>query len=267
MRSRFFLTTLVVITFSLAQAHEFWLQPRKYKFKPGEEMKVDFMVGENFTGEFWDLTVHKVEKAEMYCTGMNKNLLKDIKNSKGTNLIYKFDKEGTHLFSMESNFASIELEGAKFNDYLREDGMDEILDTRTKAQELNKPAKEFYKRFAKLLVQSGAKTDESYKRRLGFRYEIFPMVNPYTLKVGDYLDCRVMWEGKPAPHALVKVWSHIGNRIFLQNIYTENDGTIKFPISGSGPWMISAVKMIQSEMEGADYQSFWSSLVFAIEPQ
>ena len=79
------------------------------------------------------------------------------------------------------------------------------------------------------------------------------------------VDCRVMWEGKPEPHAMVKVWSLVGNRIFLQNIYTENDGTIRFPISSYGPWMVSSVKMIPSEKEGADYQSLWASIVFEIK--
>jgi hypothetical protein len=56
----------------------------------------------------------------------------------------------------------------------------------------------------------------------------------------------------------------VGNRIFLQNIYTEKDGTIRFPVSSPGPWMVSAVKMIPSEREGADYMSHWASLVFEV---
>lgn len=264
--SRNITTTLILFTtISLATAHEFWLQPKKYRYKTGEEMKVDFMVGENFTGEFWDLNRHKVEKLEMHAGAIVKNLLKDVKPTAGNNLGYKFDKEGTHLLGMESNNAFIEMEADKFNDYLREDGIENILEERTKSNQLNKPSKEFYKRFAKLLLQSGSKTDETFRKRMGFRYEIMPLANPYLLKSGDYLECRVLWDGKPAPHTLVKVWSHIGNRSFLQDIYTENDGTIKFPISNNGPWMVSAVKMIHSENEGADYQSLWTSLVFGIE--
>jgi hypothetical protein len=48
-------------------------------------------------------------------------------------------------------------------------------------------------------------------------------------------------------------------------MYTEKDGTVKFPLSSKGPWMVSTVKMIPSEKEGADYQSMWSNLVFEIE--
>ena len=267
MTKKILATLTVCLALSIVQAHEFWLQPKMYRFVVGDEMKVDFMVGENFTGEFWDLNRHKVEKVEIFSNGVTKNLLKDVKSTAGNNLIYKFDKPGTHVLSLESNTAYIELEGEKFNAYLQEDGLEEILDARTNSKTLDKPSKEFYKRFAKLIVQSGTTLDESYRRRMGFRYEIIPLANPYSLKVGDYLECRVLWEGKVAAHSLVKVWSHISGRIFLQNIYTENDGTIKFPISSSGPWMVSAVKMISSEVAGADYQSFWASLVFGIDPK
>jgi uncharacterized GH25 family protein len=259
------LTISICLIMAIGQAHEFWLQSAKFRYTVGETMTVDFKVGENFTGEFWDLSVHKVEKAEMHFPGGVTPLKEAVKPTKGKNLSYKFAKAGTHILALQSNPAFIELEGEKFNEYLKEDGLDNILDLRTKSNSLDKPAKEFYQRFAKLMVQAGNVTDETYRKRAGFRLEIMPLTNPYALKNGDYLECRVLYETKPSAHQLVKVWSHIGNRIFLQNIYTENDGTIKFPISSSGPWMISTVKMIPSEKEGADYQSMWASLVFGIE--
>jgi uncharacterized GH25 family protein len=262
---RVILVVFVFVISLLAEAHEFWLQPRKYKYKVGEEMKVDFMVGENFTGEFWDMSVHKVEKAEIHFAGGSANLTTQVKPTKGSNLSYKFLKEGTHLLTLQSNAAFIELEGAKFNEYIKEDGLDNITELRTKENALDKPAKEFYQRFVKLLVQSGDKIDNTFIKRVNFPIEIVPLSNPYAMKTGDYLECRVFFQGKPSAHQLVKVWSHVGNRIFLQNIYTEDDGTLKFPISSSGPWMVSTVEMILSEKAGADYQSMWTSLVFGIE--
>jgi uncharacterized GH25 family protein len=259
------LTILLLITVSFAQSHEFWLQPKKFTYAVGEEMVLDFMVGENFTGEFWDLKRHKVEKIDVYASGMTKSLLTEVKDTKGKNLTYKLDKEGTHLFALESNFAYIGLEPDKFNEYLKDDGLENILEARTKQHQLDKPSKEFYKRYAKVIVQSGKKLDETYRKRLGLRIEIVPLTNPYSLKSGDYLECLVLWEGKPTPHTLVKVWNFVGRRSFLQNIYSENDGTIKFPISSKGPWMVSSVKMMNSEKQGADYQSLWASLVFEIE--
>ncbi len=256
--------TVVLITTLFVNAHEFWLQPKKYRYKIGEEVKVDFMVGEDFTGEFWDLARHKTEKIELYRLNGVKDLGKDVKPTKGNNLVVKVDVEGTYLFAMQSNAAYLEMEANAFNDYLKEDGLDEMLEVRKKLNQLEKPSKEFYTRYAKLLVQAGEKKDDTFNKKVGFRYEIVPDQNPYTLKSGDYLSCKVFFEGKLVPHALVKVWSKINDTTFLQNIYTERDGSIRFPISTSGEWMVSSVKMIQSEKAGAEYHSLWASLVFGI---
>lgn len=265
MKTKFAAIVALVFLTVLSHAHEFWLQPKKFRYKVGEEMKVDLMVGEGFAGDPWDLTRHKVEKLEIHTGAAVKNLIKELKPTKGNNLTYRFDRAGTHLVVMESDFAFIELEADKFNEYLKEDGIENILEERTKAGLLGKPSREYYKRYAKLIVQSGDRVDNTALRIAGFRYEIVPLANPYSLKTGDYLDCKLLWEGQPVPHTMIKVWSHVGNRVFLQNIYSESDGTIRFPISSAGPWMVSSVKMIASEKEGADYQSLWSSLVFEIQ--
>jgi uncharacterized GH25 family protein len=255
---------LVLVMVSLTQAHEFWLQPKKYRYAIGEEVKVDFMVGESFTGEFWDLKRHKAEKAELHRASGVKNLTREVTPTKGENISLLTDQPGTYLLAMQSNAAYLEMEAKAFNDYLKEDGLDDILNERTKSNQLDKPSKEFYTRYAKLMLQVGAQPDDTFKKQIGFRYEIVPVQNPYTLKPGDYLQCKVLFEGKPAPHALVKVWSKVNSTTFLQNIYTEKDGMLRFPISMSGAWMVSSVKMIKSETAGAEYHSLWASLVFGI---
>jgi uncharacterized GH25 family protein len=262
---KIFTLILIFLVTPILQAHEFWLQPRKYRFALGEEIKIDFMVGENFTGEFWDMNRHKAEKLQLHRLSGVKDLATQVKNTNGNNLTYKADQEGTYLLAMQSNAAYLEMEGKEFNAYLKEDGLDDILDERTKMNQLDKGSRENYTRFAKLLLQVGNKMDDTYKKKLGLRYEIVPDQNPYGLKTGDYLQCKVFYEGKPAPHALVKVWSFVNNTTFLQNIYTENDGTVKFPISTKGPWMVSSVKMIHADNKNADYHSLWASLVFGIQ--
>ena len=133
-----------------------------------------------------------------------------------------------------------------------------------KLNQLDNTGREYYSRFAKLIVQVGEKKDDTFKKLVGLRYEIVPSQNPYLLKTGDYLQCKIFYEGKVVPHALVKIWSKIDNTTFLQNIYTEKDGSVRFPISTSGDWMVSSVKMIKSEKPGAEYHSLWASLVFGI---
>ncbi len=262
---RFISIFLVFVLLSVASAHEFWLLPRKFKYAVGEKMVIDFMVGEGFEGEYWDLTRHKVEKLTLFNRIGEISLLPDIKSTAGNNVEHEFNNVGTQLIAMESNQAFIELGAAEFEAYLKEDGLDYIIDERRTRGEEHMKSRELYSRFAKLLVQVGDRTDETYKKKAGLKLEIMPSQNPYDLNSGDYMECKVYYRGNPAPHALVKVWSHIGNRIFLQNIYTESDGSIRFPISNTGPWMVSTVKMIRSTSPKAEWESMWASLVFEID--
>jgi len=265
MQKRIITFLSIFLATQLVQSHEFWLQPKKFRYAIGEEMKVAFMVGENFEGEPWDLKKHGIEKLDLLHLAKVIDLKKQVKPDEKDKLKFKFTEAGTYLLSMQSDNSYVELEAEKFNEYLKEDGLDNVLEARTQNNTLDKPSKEFYSRHVKLLVQAGPKTDDTYKKKLGYRIEIIPNQNPYLLKSGDYLQCLVLFDGKPSAHQLVKVWNKIGNTTFLQNAYTENDGTLKFPISSKGPWMVSTVKMIPSEKPGADWQSLWSSLVFGIE--
>lgn len=83
---------LMTIVTGLAQAHEFWLQPKKYRYQVGEQVKVDFMVGENFTGEYWDLKRHKAEKVELHRASGVKDITAEVNPTKGENISFIADQ-------------------------------------------------------------------------------------------------------------------------------------------------------------------------------
>lgn len=259
------LTAALLFAVALVQAHEFWLHPDKYFFKPGENLRLSFKVGEGFIGESWDLKTHRIEKLELWNLNSSRNLKDSVSDDAKENLRMRLKDAGTHLVVMQSDNAFIALEADKFNAYLKEDGLDEILEERTKKNALNKPSKEFYSRHTKLLVQVGDKKDDTYKKIMNLPIEIVPEVNPYALKKGDPVRFKVLFEGKPLFGALVKVWNRHDNRTTLQNIYTEKNGVIETRISSPGAWMVSVVKMVPSKQEGADWQSYWGSLVFGVQ--
>ena len=266
MKRKTLLTVCLVTFLTLAGAHEFWLQPVKFFLKSGERLVVSFKVGENFMGEPWDLKNNRIEKLELHQGSKSVNLSDSVNlaNAKD-NLSVTLKEEGTHLLVMQSNNAFMELEGEKFDAYLKEEGMDEILDHRKKTNTLAVPAKEFYSRHAKLLIQVGDKKDDTYKKVMGFPVEIIPDRNPYTLKQGDPIRFKILFEGKPVFGVKVKVWNRFDSRTTIQNIHTEKDGTMEARISNPGRWMVSVVKIVRSKQPGADWQSYWGSLVFGIK--
>lgn len=249
---------------SLVQAHEFWLQPKKFQFSVGETLEFDFVAGENFEGQYWELKKQKFSKLDHHMAGKSVSLLNSIEEGKGKKISLVLDQEGTHLFSMQSNNSFLKLDGENFNAYLREDGLDEVLDHRTQTGTLADSARENFARCSKLLVQAGEKTDDTFQKVVGLSYEIVPLSNPYSIKKGDELKFKVLFQGKPASFVKVKVWNRGEGKTFVQTIYTEKDGTLTTRLSNSGMWMISSVKMISSRQKTADWQSFWATLTFGL---
>jgi uncharacterized GH25 family protein len=261
-----------ILTFSsvmlislIAQAHEFWLQPDKFLYKPGEDLKINFNVGEHFIGEPWDVKLSRVDKIELHQHTTVTDLKKHIKEGTKENLSVTLKQEGTHLVVMQSTNAFLELEADKFNEYLKEDGLDDALHYREKNGLMDKPGKESYSRYTKLMIQVGEKKDATYKKSAGLPLEIFIAKNPYNIQVGELVKFKVLFNNKPLFGAKVMVWNRHDNRTTIQPAYTLKDGTIEARISSKGPWMISVVKMVPSKDKSADWQSYWGSLVFGVE--
>lgn len=263
--TKVFLTCLMLSLLSLSVAHEFWLQPVKFLFTRGEKLLMSFKVGENFIGEPWDLSKNRVETLVLKGLKTSVDLIDSVKGGDKDHLSYLLKESGTHLLAMQSNNAFMELEAAEFNAYLKEYGLDKILERRQKTNTLESPAKEYYSRHAKLLIQVDAEKDDTFKKVVGFPVEIIPDRNPYSLKISDPIRFKILFDGKPVFGVRAKVWNRFDNRTTIQNIYTEKDGTFEARISNPGPWMISVVRMVPSKQREADWQSYWGSLVFGIE--
>ncbi len=264
MYKRIFLSITLLVLLTLTKGHEFWMQPTKFFYKAGEKLIVSFKVGENFMGEPWDLKRDRIETFQLHQFTKTTNLLDSLKEGKQDNLSYTLKEEGTYMVAMQSTNAFVEMSGEEFNTYLKEDGLDDILEHR-KNTNTTAPAKEFYSRHTKLLVQVGEKNADVFKKILGFPVEVVPEKNPYALKVGDPIRFKILFDGKPMFGVRTKVWNRFDNRTTIQNIYTEKDGTFEVRISNPGPWMVSVVRMVPSTDPMAEWQSYWGSLIFGIQ--
>lgn len=129
MKNRLLKFSLVIATLGITNilvlAHEFWLAPKKFRVALQEAVAVDFLVGENFEGSPWGLKPERIKKLELHSSNQVISLAPEI-TSQNPNLAVKFDTQGTKLIFFESQDSFIELDGEKFNAYLKEDGLDEI---------------------------------------------------------------------------------------------------------------------------------------------
>jgi uncharacterized GH25 family protein len=259
------LTILLLSLLTVTNAQEFWLQPDNFFCKRGEKLVVSFKEGENFMGDAWDFKKHSIAIFNLHHASTSMNLADSIKDGDKGNLSYTLKEEGTHLLVMKTNNVFNEMGADNFNAYLKEAGLDDIMDHRQKTNTVGLPGKENYAIHVKLFIQVGENKDDTYKTVIGSPVEIVPQRNPYALQIGDPVRFKILFDGKPVFGVRVKVWNRFDNRTTIQNIYTEQDGTFEARISNPGPWMVSVVRMVPSKQAGADWQSYKGSLVFGIQ--
>jgi uncharacterized GH25 family protein len=259
---------ILILLYTLFSSHEFWLQPEKFIYKRGEMINIRFLVGENFNGENWTGNIDRVKSLRFYFGNVSdKNLGDAISKEEGDSIQLAMADEGTAMIAFESKNSFIELEAAKFNDYLREDGLTDALEYRMKHKDSSKAGKEFYQRSVKTLIQVGDKTDHTYKQKTGLPIDIIPDDHPYSVaKDDDDFKVKFYFQGEPMKHTKVKVWHKVNNKISPAEYTTDNDGEIKIFLTPTGQWMVSTVKMIHLENDPkAEWQSYWGTLTWGYE--
>lgn len=258
------ITIALIFVASLCQttfAHEYWLEPEKFFLAPNEKTPVHLYVGDGLVKEREERAydAEKTTRFDIMSTLVTTDLRADIRQ--GAKPIYTFwsDRPGTYMFAMERNWSYIKLPADKFEEYLREDGMEYIISAREKRGEKNAEGRERYARFLKTIVKVGGRTDNVYKKRVGMELEIIPLDDPY----GGAKSIRfsVILNGKPLTGATV----FADNRdAAQQKVVTGVNGVATFKIDKPGMWIVRLVTMRRCAKDcgEADWESLWGALTF-----
>lgn len=264
MLRRILTAALLLLAFRELPAQEFWMMPDKFQYEKGDSIRIRFNVGENFVGETWNLRPERIASVSLHTKATESDLKVNVEPGRRTHLKVSAVREGTYLVTMEGENAFVELPAERFNEYLKEHALDNVTSLREKDNATDQPGREMYRRISKLIVQVGAAPDDTYKKNTGLPLEIIPGKHPATMKKGDQVQFKILFNGKPDFGARVYVWNNKDNKVFMQPVYSQQDGTIDVRIFNDGDWMISVVKMIPVSNPKADWQSFWGSLVFHV---
>ena len=260
---KLFVTFTLIVLFILLSSHEFWLQPDKFIYKKGDKASIRFLVGENFEGENWSGNRSRINSLFFYQNSLQKDISAALSENKGDSLQLTLGQEGTSMVTFNSNNSFIELEPAKFNEYLEEDGLTDAIEYRQKHNETDSAGREFYQRSVKTIIQVGNKYDVTYKKTTSLPLDIIPLQNPYQLNNEAMLNIKILFQKKPLANTLLKVWYRDNDKTTEENLTTDKDGGAIIKAIPSGHWMISTVKMVRLDKNPkANWQSYWGSLTW-----
>lgn len=250
-----------------ALSHEFWLQPAAFFAAPGTRLRMSVFTGSNFAGERWAGPGSRVTLFCHYAPGAAPHHLLPADTLPSTLL---FAQPGTHLVALTTNNAFSTLAAGPFNAYLQAEGLTDALTRRELRHETDQPGREAYRRCAKTLVQAGAATAtdtaRAWARPAGLPLELVPEQNPYRLAPGAAFTVRVLLAGQPLAGQQVALWRRGARpQALLSKLRSNQNGRVLFRLSEPGEYLVSTVRMEPGPVgSGADWQSTWSTLTFAL---
>jgi hypothetical protein len=167
--------------------------------------------------------------------------------------IVRMENGTAAVVGYRSKPAFLSMPPEKFEQYLRDEGLDTVLAARTQRGESKQPSREIYSRCAKTLL--GVRGD--FSRPFGFRLELTP-----ESLAANRVVVRLDYESHPLANALV-IAMHRDDPSLRIRIRSDAHGRATFSLPKTGVWLIKSVHMIDAPpTSGAEWESLWASLTF-----
>ncbi len=148
---------------------------------------------------------------------------------------------------------------------MKEDGIPDVLDARTRAGELGRAARERYQKHVKAIFQVGDLRTRAFETVLGYPAEIVPLTNPYFVVLGDTLAVRCLLDGRPVAQQLVIAGGQRDTTgIPEARARSDSQGVARFVIRTPGKWYVKFIHMVPVHGDSVNYESKWATLTFQV---
>ncbi len=244
-------------------AHDLWIEPGSFAPAAGAEVALYLKVGEGFAGEPVPRNPQRIERFAVVAPDGTEIPAAGEPGADPAGVV-AVRGAGLHVALYRSNHAAIELEAGKFESYLREEGLERVIDDRRRRSEAATPGRELYSRSVKALLAVGGSGGRD--RALGLPIELIAEGNPHHLHTasGGELAVRLLFRGAPLAGVQVVAIPRGAPRERVAR-RTDARGRASFPVSAAGPWLIKAVHMVRLDDDPrAQWESFWASLTLAV---
>ncbi len=244
-------------------AHDFWLEPSTYRFTPNTPIQFRIHIGHLHDSISYPRNPFHIKKFSLENSKLKRNILGiDGLEPAG---VATLKEKGTFIVGYLSQGSQSTMEKEEFRKYLKEEGLLHI-PKESFWKEVSQEIKEKYYRCAKIIISEKTSISEDHKHCLNFPLEFVPLENPYSPEKQEKLSFQILFQGKPLVHALVSAQVK-ENTKWKEQVRSNQEGLITVP-KRKGTWLLSAVhleKSMAEEEDGADWESYWASLVFKIE--
>lgn len=262
-----FTAVFVAATVAVASAHDMFLRPTRYFAPENSEVRIRVLNGTFVRSEN---SIARNRIADLSVVSPTRRSALDTAEFSVTGDTSTFHVHtrgpGTYVVGFSTRPNVIGLTGDEFNLYLKDDGIPDMLEARTKAGELQKPTNERYSKHVKTIIQVGNQRSNHYSTVLGYPAEIVPVENPYDVQAGATLRVRTLVDGKPASNQYVLYGGQTASNGTIEQKSTRSgtDGIASIPLSQAGTWYVKFIHMVQIKVDTLTHESKWASLTFQV---
>jgi len=254
---------------SLAAAHDHWIAPSNFRPEPGTRVDLELRIGHADAPELQVRDPRRIVRFESFAGLAGEPFQVLGLDGKSPAGLLRLKQGGTYLVAYQSDHAFVELEPAKYAEYLELEGLDDIAAERARRDELALPGRDSYARYDKCLLTLGAAADPAgFERVLGLPLELVLESDPRTLADTSELVTRLLFEGRPLADRQVKLIALTApHTITLAR--TDPDGRARFEAPRAGPHALFAVHQRRTPPDlplPGDWQAFFASFSFECGP-
>jgi hypothetical protein len=257
---------LVMVSATLLLAHDLFLKLDTYFVPPNTAVRVAVLNG-TFSSSEGAVAPERLLDLSLVGPTQRRAIPREAWKVAGdtTWLTVQAGAAGTYLVGASLSPRQIALSGEDFNSYLKEDGIPDVLDARTRAGELGRAVRERYQKHVKAILQVGDARTEAFATVLGYPAEIVPLHNPYAVRLGDTLAVRALVDGKPSANQLVIAGGERDGRP-MEEVRARSDtaGVARFVLGAPGRWYIKFIHMMPVSADSVNYESQWATLTFQV---
>jgi uncharacterized GH25 family protein len=241
-------------------AHDMWIEPTTFSPEPGQIVGVRLRVGQDLLGDPIPRDPALIKQFTVTdATGRRPLVGRDGSDPAG---FLRVAAPGLLVVGYTSNPSAVELPAKKFNQYLKDEGLDAIVALRASRNQTGAGAHELFSRCAKSLVLAGSPGPAQGDQALGFPLELVAERNPYALRMGQDFPVRLTYEHRPLAGALVIAMNRLNPAQKLA-ARSDRDGRVRFRLPVGGMWLVKAVHMLPAPAgTNAEWMSYWASLTF-----
>lgn len=284
-----FKTAFLVVTLIVLCSHNLYLKLDNYFLEINKEANISLFNG-SFEKSENIITRDRMLDASIVANGKRNNI--EAKNWKDqdstiTYLNYTPKTSGTHVVGVSTKARNIALTASKFNDYLKHDGIIDVLEHRKQNNLLENDAFESYEKHVKAIYQVGDATTDDYRTVLGYPIEFVPVENPYQKFSGDSLTLQLLLDNKPLANQIVyadyvkangtKTHTHKHGETEHthddsshtheenQQLRTNNQGLVTIQLPEDGIYYVRTIHMVAlADDSEHTHQSKWATLSFQV---